>query len=437
MNGIVAIVGRPNVGKSTLFNRLIEERKSIVHDEPGVTRDRIFGTCEWNGKRFVVIDTGGYIPESSDVFAAAIREQVEVALDQADIVLFVVDVKDGLAPSDYDIADVIRRHKKKNVIVVVNKVDNYQRDLMTGEFYALGLEHIYGISGMNGIGTGDLLDAVVNLIPEEHSDEAIDPTIPKVAVVGKPNVGKSSLINALLGRTVNIVTPIAGTTRDSLYTRYNAFGFEYYLVDTAGLRKKAKVKDNIEFFSAIRTIRAIEECDIAIMMLDANDGILAQDLHIMGLILKFRKGLIILVNKWDTVEKTPNFDKEYKEVIQQRLLPLIHIPILFVSATEKLRIFKAMEAVNMVFKEKIKHIPTRELNEKIMPYAIKTPPQSTQGKVVKIKHLQQIKSSSPTFVIFATHPKLISVAYRRFLKKAIYHEFGFWGWNITLKFKEN
>jgi GTP-binding protein len=436
MNGIVAIVGRPNVGKSTLFNRLIEQRKSIVHDEPGVTRDRIFGTCEWNGHRFIIIDTGGYIPESSDVFAAAIREQVEIALDQADIVLFVVDVKEGLNASDYDIADIIRRHKKKNVIVVANKVDNYQRDLLAGEFYALGIEQIFSVSGMNGLGTGDLMDAVVEMLPENHLEEAIDPNIPKVAIVGKPNVGKSSLVNALLGRTVNIVTPIAGTTRDSLYTRYNAFGFDYYLVDTAGLRKRAKVHDNIEFFSTIRTVRAIEECDIAILMLDANDGILAQDLHILSLIVKFRKGLVILVNKWDTVEKTPNFDKEFKKVIQNKLKPLMHVPIIFISATEKLRIFKAMEAVNLVYKEKSKHIPTRELNEKILPYVTKNPPQGARGKIVRIKHLQQVQSHSPTFVVFATHPKLISVSYRRFLKKALYHEFGFWGWNLGLKFKE-
>lgn len=436
MNGIVAIVGRPNVGKSTLFNRLTEERRSIVHDLPGVTRDRIFGTCQWNGRKFIVVDTGGYIPESSDVFAVAIREQVEIALDQADLILFITDVKDGLTPSEYDIVDIIRRHQKKNVLVVINKVDNYQRDVLSNEFYALGLEHLYPISAINGNGTGDLLDAIVENMPDNHAVEAIDPKIPKIAIVGKPNVGKSSLVNSLLGRTENIVTPVAGTTRDSLYTRYQFFGFDYYLIDTAGLRRKTKVKDNIEFYSTIRTVRSIEECDVALMLLDANDGILAQDLHIISLIIKFKKGMVILVNKWDMLEKSSKLEREFTEIIQQRLQPLSNVPIVYTSATEKIRIYKAMELAHGVCLERQKHIPSRALNDILLPIIQQTPPPSSKGKLVRIKYVTQIKSHNPTFVFFCNHPKLIPVSYRRFLKKIIYREFGFDGWNLTLMFKE-
>ena len=440
MNGIVALVGRPNVGKSTLFNRLVEERQAIVDDQPGVTRDRNQGSCIWGERTFSVIDTGGYIPETSETFASAIREQVELALDEADIVLFLTDVKDGLIPSDMDIANLIRRRPHAKVALVVNKVDNPKRDFLTGEFYALGFSEVFSLSAMSGAGTGELLDWVVaNLPPQEGTTEPAENTehLPRIAIVGRPNVGKSSMVNALLGRTQNIVTPIAGTTRDATQTRYTAFGLDFFLVDTAGLRKKAKVEDNLEFFSAVRTLRAIQHCDVALLMLDATQGIEAQDLHVLGTLQRFKRGIVIVVNKWDLIEKKKGIDLEFKEHIEQRIAPLSDVPILFVSALEKQRLLKAIETALQVSQEMKKRVSTRKLNEVLLPIFQQTPPPSQRGHIVRLKHITQVEGSAPTFVIFTNHPKDITTSYRRFIEKRIRENFGFTGCPVNILFRDS
>jgi len=436
MKGFVAIVGRPNVGKSTLFNRLIGERKAIVDNMPGVTRDRNYGTCEWSGREFTVIDTGGYLPDTPDIFEKAIREQVKIAIEEADVILFMVDVHDGLHPFDYDIAQLLRTYHSKKIIIVVNKVDNHVFLQSIHEFYQLGFENIIPIASNSGFGVGDLLDEILQKLPNEDDNKENLLNIPKLAFVGRPNVGKSSLVNAILDKNQNIVTPIAGTTRDAIYTRYKAFGFDFYLVDTAGLRKKAQVKEQIEFYSVIRTVKAIDECDIALLMLDATQGIESQDLKILDLIVSRKKGLIILVNKWDLVEKTKNIDKEYKELILQRIAPLSHIPILFISATEKLRIYKALQKAVDVMKMKNLKIPTHELNETLLPIIKETPPPSYRGHLIKIKFITQTDGRCPTFAFYCNYPEHVPTHYKRFLENKIREKYSFEGWPITIVTRE-
>ncbi len=436
MKGVVAIVGRPNVGKSTLFNRLIGERKAIVDDLPGVTRDRNYGICEWTDQEFTVIDTGGFLPHTPDIFEQAIREQVKIAIEEADVILFLVDVHDGINPFDFDIAQLLRTYNNKKVIIVANKVDNSKFLQSIHEFYQLGFDNIIPIASNSGFGVGDLLDEILQKLPSENQLETLDSDIPKIAFVGRPNVGKSSLVNALLDKNQNIVTPIAGTTRDSIYTRYKAFGFDFYLVDTAGLRKKANVKEQLEFYSTIRTIKAIDDCDVAFLMLDATQGIESQDLKILDLIVSRKKGLIILVNKWDLVEKTKNIDKEYIALIRERIAPLTHVPILFISATEKLRIHKALQKAVDVMKMKNLKIPTHELNEKLLPLIKDTPPPSYRGHLIKIKFITQTEGRCPTFAFYCNYPEQVPTHYKRFLENKIRELYSFEGWPITIVTRE-
>lgn len=434
MSGIIAIIGRPNVGKSTLFNRLIEERKAIVDNLSGVTRDRHYGTSEWNGEIFTVIDTGGYVPDSEDVFETAIREQVHIAMQEADLLLFMVDASEGLTPLDREFANIVRKSKKP-VVMVGNKSDHTEAEMNSYEFYELALGEIWPLAAINGAGSGDLLDELVKLLPKDKP-EPKEEDLPKFAIVGRPNVGKSSLINALLGQDQNIVTPIAGTTRDSIYTRYKAFGHDLYLVDTAGLRKKAKVKENIEFYSTLRTIRAIEECDVAILMIDAQDGMEAQDLAILSLIQNNKKGLVILVNKWDLIEKDTHTAIEYTEIIEDRIAPLSNIPILFVSVHEKQRLLKSLEIGLEVFQEKQKKIPTSQLNEVMLAAITAYRPPAHRGRFINIKYVTQIPASVPTFLFFTNHPKHIKENYKRYLENQLREAFGFKGVPINVFFRQ-
>ncbi|MDX2063605.1 MAG: ribosome biogenesis GTPase Der [Bacteroidia bacterium] len=436
MRGIVAIVGRPNVGKSTLFNRLIEQRLAIVDDQPGVTRDRNYGTCHWAGREFSVVDTGGYIPESADVFAAAIREQVEIALEQADVVVFVVDTVDGLLPIDAEVLDVIRRRGKDKVVLVANKADNAMRTYTSAEFLALGLGEVYPISALSGAGTGELLDRILELLPADVEPE-YTADVPRLAIVGRPNVGKSSLVNALVGQTVQIVTPLAGTTRDAQAVRYQAFGFDYYLVDTAGLRRKAKVNDNVEYYSAIRTLRALEECDIALLLFDATTGLEAQDLAILRQVEKHRKGLVLLANKWDLVDKNQKgADTNLQQHVAERIAPMKHVPLVLISATEKLRLHKTMEIVRQMVAEQRQVIPTRQLNDYLLPILAATPPPSTRGKLIRIKFVSQVDGRVPTILLFTNYPKLIPESYKRFVEAQVRARYPFTGWPMNLFFRE-
>lgn len=434
MSGIVAIVGRPNVGKSTLFNRLIEQRKAIVDDQSGVTRDRHYGSALWTGHNFTVIDTGGYVPHSEDVFESAIREQVHIAMEEADVLLFMVDVSTGLTPLDREFANVIRQSKKP-VFLVCNKADNHALSDLIYEFYELGVGDPYPLSSINGSGTGEVLDAVVAALPKEK-EEAPEPNIPKFAFVGRPNVGKSSLVNALLGKDQNIVTPISGTTRDSIYTRYEAFGKDLYMIDTAGLRKKTKVNENVEFYSTLRSIRAIEECDVALLMIDATTGVEAQDLNILHTIETNGKGLVILVNKWDLLEKETNTARDYERVINERIAPLSGVPIVFISVLEKQRILKGLETALMVYEEKEKKIATSTLNEVMQAAWAAHRPAAVRGKFIRIKYVTQIPASIPTFLFFTNHPKLIQENYKRYLENKIREEFGFAGVPINVFFRK-
>lgn len=433
--GIVAIIGRPNVGKSTLYNRLIERRDAIVEDTAGVTRDRLYGTAEWNGEQFTVVDTGGFVDGSEDVFERAVAEQVELALQEADVILFMVDVQTGLTPSDEDVANLIRRHHKHNVLLVMNKVDQNIHESLTHEFYGLGIENTYSISALSGSGTGDVLDHVARLIAA-LPDRQTEFEIPRIAIVGRPNVGKSSFVNALLGRNENIVTPIAGTTRDSLYTRFNGFGMDCYLVDTAGLRRKARVSDNIEYYSTMRTLRAIEHCDVAILMLDATLGMEAQDLKILQQIQKHKKGLVILVNKWDLVDKAQITDRKFIDHIQQRIAPLSHIPIIFTSTVERKRLLKALEKAMEVYANRNLRIPTRELMNYMEPILQQTPPPGNRGMPVRIKFCTQVDGRNPSFAFFANHPKHVKESYARFLENRIREQWPFEGWPINIYFRQ-
>ncbi len=424
MANIVAIVGRPNVGKSTLFNRLTDSRKAIVDAESGVTRDRHYGKSEWNGIEFSVIDTGGYVKGSDDVFEGEIRKQVKLAIDEANVILFILDVAEGITEDDRVVADMLRRGKKK-VFVVSNKVDNHVRQGLSGEFYALGLGEPYNVSAISGSGTGDLLDAVVDALDKEAVLEELN--IPKFAIVGRPNVGKSSFINALLGKERNIVTPIAGTTRDSINTRYTAFNHDFLLIDTAGIRKKSKVEEDLEFYSVMRSIRAIEDCDVCLLLIDATLGLEAQDLNIFHLAEKNRKGIVIVINKWDLVEKNTNSTKEYEEKIREKLAPFKDVPIIFTSALTKQRVLKAIESAEKVNESRTRVIKTRELNDVMLPIIQHSPPQALKGKHVKVKFITQLPTHAPTFAFYCNLPQYVSEAYIRFLENRLRDNFDFCG----------
>lgn len=432
MANIIAIVGRPNVGKSTLYNRLTESRRAIVDDFSGVTRDRHYGQGEWTGNPFTVIDTGGYVHGSDDVFESAIREQVMIAIEEASVILFMVDVTTGITDLDDAIADVLRRSKKP-VFVVVNKVDHPLLQQEATIFYSFGLGEIYPLSSMTGSGTGELLDEVVkHFEPEEEEEDER----PKYTIVGRPNVGKSSLINALIGKERNIVTPVAGTTRDSIRINYNQFGHDFILIDTAGLRRKTKVKENIEFYSVMRTIKALEESDVVILMLDATEGIEAQDINIFHLAEKNRKGVVILVNKWDLIEKNNKTTKVFEELIREKIAPFTDVPIIFTSVTEKQRIFKAIEAASKVYKNKVKKIPTSKLNDVMLPIIESYPPPATKGKYIKIKYVTQVGDKSPMFAFFCNLPQYIKEPYRRFVENKLRENFDFEGVPIEVYFRQ-
>lgn len=432
MANIMAIVGRPNVGKSTLYNRLTESRKAIVDDFSGVTRDRHYGEAEWIGKKFTVIDTGGYVHGSEDVFEAAIREQVLIAIEEASVILFMVDVTTGITDLDDEIARLLRRSKKP-VYVVVNKVDHALLQQETAIFYSFGLGEIYPISSATGSGTGELLDEAVKHFEDLPEDET---ELPKYAVVGRPNVGKSSFINALIGKERNIVTPVAGTTRDSIRIHYNQFGHEFMLIDTAGLRRKAKVRENIEFYSVMRTIKALEEADVVILMLDAEEGIEAQDINIFRLAEKNKKGIIILVNKWDLIEKNHKTTNVFEEMIQEKISPFTDVPIVFTSVIDKQRIFKAIEVAREVYNNKTKTIPTSKLNDVLLPIIENYPPPATKGKYIKIKYITQLKGRSPMFAFFCNLPQYIKEPYKRFIENKLREHFDFTGVPIQIYFRK-
>jgi len=430
MSNIIAIVGRPNVGKSTLFNRMTESRKAIVDESAGVTRDRQYGKGVWNGIDFSIIDTGGYAVTAEDIFEGEIRKQVMMAIEESDVILFVVDVENGITDMDEEVASVLRRSNKK-VFIAVNKVDNNNRIIDSHEFYSLGLGEIYCISSMTGSGTGELLDAIVEEFPK---DEVVDleEGVPHFAIIGRPNVGKSSFINALIGEERNMVTDIAGTTRDAIHTRYNKFGHDFYLIDTAGLRKRTRVKEDVEFYSTMRSIRAIEDSDVCILILDATRGMESQDVSIFHLIDRNKKGLVILVNKWDLVEKDNSSTIEFTKQIKERIAPFVDVPIMFISALTKQRILKALETAVEVYENRSKKIKTSELNEVMLKAIEDYPPPSIKGKFVKIKYVVQLPSQTPSFAFFANLPQYVKEAYRRYLENKIREHFNFTGVPIQI-----
>ncbi|HRF80827.1 MAG TPA: ribosome biogenesis GTPase Der [Flavobacteriales bacterium] len=433
MGNIVAIVGRPNVGKSTLFNRLIEERQAITDNVAGTTRDRHYGKAEWNGVVFSVVDTGGYISGSDDVFEGEIRKQVSLAIEESDAILFLVDVHHGLTGMDEAIAEMLRRAKKP-VYLAANKVDDHSRQYDSAEFYGLGLGEVFNIAAQSGAGTGELLDALVAGFTKPSEEEEAE--IPRFAIVGKPNVGKSSFVNALLGREQNIVTPIAGTTRDPINTRWNVFGFDVMLLDTAGIRKKQKVDEDIEFYSVIRSIRAIEASDVCFLMIDATDGVQQQDLHILSIIQKNGKGLVVLVNKWDLLEKETNTMKAYEAEVKQRLEPFTDVPVVFISVLEKQRILKAMEMGMKVHADRSRKIPTRKLNDTLLPIIERQPPPMYKAKQVSIKFINQLPTHVPSFAFYCNLPQYIKPAYARFLENRLREQFSFTGVPIRLFFRK-
>lgn len=433
MSNIVAIVGRPNVGKSTLFNRLTESRHAIVDNVSGVTRDRHYGFAEWTGRTFTVVDTGGFVAHSEDVFEKAIREQVHIAIEEASVLLFVVDVTTGVTDMDDHIARLLRRSNKP-VLVVANKVDSNNQLPDIHEFYALGLGDVFGIAANSGSGTGDLLDVVVSHLPPDAVSEKAK--LPGFAIVGRPNVGKSSLINALLGKDRNIVTDVAGTTRDSIETVYNQFGYEFRLIDTAGLRKKTKVRENIEFYSVMRTIKAVEEADVCILMIDSTSDFESQDVNIFHLAEKKRKGIVVVVNKWDLIQKDHHSTKEFEKQIREKTAPFTDIPILFTSVPEKQRILKVIETAFKVYKNREKRIPTSKLNEVMLEIINQTPPPALKGKHVKIKYVTQLKSASPAFAFFCNLPQYVKDPYKRFLENKLRDNFDFTGVPLSIYFRQ-
>ena len=428
MSNIIAIVGRPNVGKSTLFNRLIQRREAIVDSVSGVTRDRHYGKGDWNGKEFSVIDTGGYVVGSDDVFESEIDHQVELAIDEADVILFVVDVDSGITSMDSEISDLLRKVDKP-VFLVVNKVDNSSRINDVNEFYSLGFKELYSIASSNGFGTGELLDDVVKLFKDEN--EVLD-DVPRFAVVGRPNAGKSSFINALIGENRNIVTEIPGTTRDSINTRYNRFGFEFDLVDTAGIRKKSKVKENLEFYSVMRSVRAIENSDVCIILFDISRGFDTQVKNIFWLCERNKKGIVLIANKWDLIEKSTNSTKQYENIIKKEIEPFTDVNIIFVSTVNKQRIHKAIETAVKVFKGRSEKIKTRKLNDTLLPIIAKYPPPAIKGKYVKIKYITQLPTIHPQFAFFCNLPQYVKEPYKRFLENKIRENFDFTGVPVTI-----
>jgi len=432
MSNLVAIVGRPNVGKSTLFNRLTQTRQAIVDDVAGTTRDRQYGKCEWEGRSFSVVDTGGWVVNSDDVFEEEIRKQVKVAIDESDVILFLVDIKNGLTDLDEEVADILRR-SKCNVILVANKMDTFDLQYGAAEFYKLGLGDPVSISAANGSGTGDLLDVIVRNLPAEEIENSED-QIPKFAIVGRPNAGKSSIVNAFIGEDRNIVTDIAGTTRDSIYTRYDKFGFDFYLVDTAGIRKKSKVEEDLEFYSVMRSIRAIENSDVCVLMLDATRGIESQDMNIVSLILKNQKGLVVVVNKWDLIEdRSATVMKNYETAIRSKLAPFVDFPIIFTSATQKQRILKVLECAKQVYLNKTARVSTGKLNAEMLPLIEAYPPPSIKGKYIKIKYCTQLQGPSvPSFIFFANLPQYVKDPYKRFLENKIREKWDFSGTPINI-----
>lgn len=438
MGNIVAIVGRPNVGKSTFFNRLTGERDAIVDPTSGVTRDRHYGKSDWNGVEFSVIDTGGYVNDSEDIFEEEIKKQVRLAMEEADCILFLVDVREGITPMDSDLAKLVRKSKKP-VFIVANKADNYRQLDGLSEFYQLGFENLFGISAINGTGTGELLDAVVASFPQADTDDLLPEvtgTLPKIAVVGRPNAGKSSLINVLLGNDRSIVTPLAGTTRDSINAHYKYFNLEFLLIDTAGIRKKAKVEENIEFYSVMRAIRSIESSDVCLLLVDAERGFETQDLNIFALAEKNHKGIVILVNKWDLVEKGTNTHKEFEALIRSRIAPFTDVPIIFTSVITKQRIFKAVESAIDVFRNRSKKISTAMLNDFLLPVVNQTPPPAYKGKYIKIKYCTQLPISYPAFAIFCNHPQYVKEPYKRFLENQLREKFDFTGVPMEIYFRQ-
>ncbi len=433
MGGIVAIVGRPNVGKSTFFNRLIKKREAIVDAISGVTRDRHYGKSDWNGVEFTLIDTGGYVEGSDDIFQKEIDKQVNLAIEEADAILFMVDLEDGITGMDETIAQLLRRSHKP-IFLTANKGDNAKRQQNTIEFYALGYENIYSVSAINGSGTGELLDELVKVLPQDGQKP--EDELPRFAVVGRPNAGKSSFINALIGEDRYIVTDIAGTTRDSIDTKYNRFGFEFNLVDTAGIRKKSKVKEDIEFYSVMRSVRAIEYCDVCLLLVDATRGFDGQVQNIFWLAHRNNKGVIILVNKWDLVEKETLSTKIFEEQIREKIAPFTDVPIVFISASNKQRIFKAIETAVTVFKNRSNRIPTRKLNDILLPIIEAQPPPSLKGKYVKIKFCTQLPTPHPQFAFFCNLPQYVKDPYKRFLEKKIREQYDYNGVPIQLFFRK-
>lgn len=433
MGNIVAIVGRPNVGKSTLFNRLTKTRRAIVMGEAGTTRDRQYGHAEWCGREFSVIDTGGWVVGSDDTFESEINRQVNIAIKEADVVLLVVDVNEGVTQFDMEVAHLLRQ-AKKTTLLAVNKVDAFDQQYGAPEFYKLGLGEPYILSAENGLGTGELLDELVSRFRSTNDDENVEEELPRFAIVGRPNAGKSSIVNAFIGEDRAIVTDIPGTTRDSIYTRYNKFGKDFYLVDTAGIRKKAKVNEDLEYYSVVRSIRAIENSDVCILMIDATRGIEAQDLNIYNLIQKNKKGLVVCVNKWDLIESKTNTDiKGYENAIRNRMAPFTDFPIIFTSATTKQRIFKVIETALHVYENKQKKIPTAQLNEKFLPLIENYPPPANKGKYIKIKYCTQLPNTQvPTFVFFANLPQYVKEPYRRFLENKLREWWDFTGTPVQL-----
>lgn len=433
MGNILSLVGRPNVGKSTLFNRLTKTKEAIVDSTAGVTRDRNYGKSEWNGYEFSVIDTGGYVVGSEDIFEKEIRKQAAIAIDESDVIVMVVDGREGLTPLDEEIVGTLRRSKKP-FYLAVNKIDSPTNYLDHTEFYALGLDEVYPISAVSGSGTGDLLDEVVKHFKKD-ADENLD-DLPKITIVGKPNVGKSSIINTFLGYERHIVTPIAGTTRDSIYTRYTGFGFDFYLIDTAGLRKKKKVEEDLEFYSVMRSIRAIENSDVCIVMCDASTGFDAQDINIFSLAVRNRKGVVLVLNKWDLVEKDHKTHKQYEDLVRERIAPFTDVPIIFTSVINKQRIYKVIESAIQVYKNQQRKIPTSVLNDELLPIIQLNPPPINKDKMIRIKYVTQLPTPFPAFAFFCNLPQYVKDSYKRFLENKIREKWDFTGVPIEIYFRK-